>query len=115
MATPTTPGFSPSTPPAQPLPSSGPQQPQGGPPEAQGQGLQQAAPPVMVLISNWGRVAGEIGQHYSQIADKMNTIQEQCRVALTTLAREQTQGQQQASLPTQAAPTAQPQPAPAGY
>jgi len=85
-------------------PPQGPQQPQGGAPGAQapqrGQGMQAPAPPVMQLLGDWGRVAAEIGQFHPPIADKMNTIQEQCRIALTALAREHVGGGiQQGSQP----------------
>lgn len=97
MATPTTPGFSPQ----QPTPT----MPLRGEPGAQGQpagqGLQQAASPVMQLLANWMRVAAEVGQHYSMIADKMNKIAGHCREALMILAREATQGQQGQGLPTE--------------
>jgi hypothetical protein len=96
MATPTTPGFSPSTPPAQPLPYSGPQEPQGGAPEAQapqqGQPLQSPAPPILQLLGGWHRVSGEIGQHHPQIASMMQKVASATREALTILAREHVGG-----------------------
>lgn len=110
MATPTTPGFSPQQPtPTMPLPGDS-----GAQGQPAGQGLQQAASPVMQLLANWMRVAGEVGQHYSMIADKMNKIAGHCREALMILAREATQGQQGQGLPTQDA-TALQQPPIAGY
>ena len=99
MATPTPPGFSPSTPPAQPLPYEGPQQ--------QEQALQTQAPEILVRLGHWHRVAGEIGQHHPQIATEMRAISDATRKALTILAKEHVQGQQGQRLSTDQ--TAQPQ------
>ena len=101
MSTNTTPGLS-GQQPTMPMPASGPQQPQGGAPEGQSPqgGLQDPASPVMQLLANWMRVAGEVGQHYSMIADKMQKITSAVREALMILAREHSQGQQGRRLPS---------------
>lgn len=110
--TPTTPGFS-NPQPAQttPLPGDPGAQGQSG---GQGTGLDQTAPPIFRLLSDWSRVASEIGQHHPPIADKMQKIAGYCREALTTLARAH-QGQQQGGgSPTQDAASQQ-RPTAAGY
>ena len=112
------PTFNSNTPPQQ-LPDGGPQQPQGGAPETQGpQQGQRIASPIMQLLGNWHRVAGEIGAHHPQIASMMQKVASITQEGLMILAREATG--QQGGLPTDttAAPQttpAQPQTNPAGY
>ena len=86
MATTATPGFS-SPQPTQPIPNEGQQ---GQAP--QGQGVQGQAPPVIQLLGNWHRVSAEVGQHFPNIADKMQKIASATREALTILAREHVGG-----------------------
>jgi hypothetical protein len=75
----------------------------------------------MVLLSNWERVAGEIGQFHPRIASMMNKVSSATKESLMILARSFSQGQQQGGLPTQdttgvpQTAQAQPQAQPAGY
>jgi hypothetical protein len=71
--------------------------------------MEAAASPVMQLLSNWQRVAQEIGEVHPQITAAMQKIALATREALTVLARA-SQGQQQGLPPDQnAAPQGQPQ------
>jgi len=103
MATPTTPGFSPSPQPTQPLPAGGQQ---SGPAASSDQrGLQAPAPQIMQLLGGWHRVSGEIGQHFPNIGSMMQKVASATKEALTILAKEHVGGGiqqgQGRSLPTE--------------